>query len=65
MYSIANHQRNALTQCFDEGVHPSWLHLLGPSSMAWASILAQCGKNVVYKSLWLLIHALMCPQCQN
>ena len=31
---------------------PLGLHLLGPASMTWASVLAQYGKkNVVYKAL--------------
>ena len=65
MYSAANHQRDTLTQCFDEGVYPSWLHLLGPASMGWASILAQFGNNDVYKALWLLIPTPMCLEGPN
>lgn len=63
MYITKNHQRDTLTQCFYEGAHPSsatspWsnFHDLG------AFVLAQCGKNVGYKALWLLIHA---PMCSN
>jgi len=44
---------------------PPGLHLLGPSSMAWASLLAQYGKNVVYKDLLLLKPIPMCSECQN
>jgi len=44
---------------------PPRLHLLGPASMAWAFVLAQCGKNYVYKALWLLIPAPMFLECPN
>jgi len=44
---------------------PPELHLLGPSSMAWASVLAQNGKSLVYNALLLLKHALMCSEHQN
>ena len=44
---------------------PPRLHLLGPASMAWASILAQNGKSGVYNALLLLKHASMCSEHQN
>ena len=45
---------------------PPWLHLLGPTSMAWASVLAQNGKkSFVYNALLLLKPTSMCSKPQN
>ena len=44
---------------------PPGLHLLGPASMAWASVLAQNGKNVVYNALFLLEPTSMCSKHQH
>jgi len=65
MYSAANHQRDTLTQYLMKEFTPLGLQLLGPTSMAWVSVLAQCGKKFVYKALWLMILVPMCSGCPN
>jgi len=44
---------------------PPGLHLLGPASMAWASVLSQNGNIFVYNALLLLKSASMCSEHQN
>ena len=44
---------------------PPGIHLLGPASMAWASILAQNGKSDAYNALMLLKPTSMCSEHQN
>ena len=64
MKSTTNHQFEHLTQCFDEGVHPSC------ATSPWSSfhglgLYIGSGKTTIYKALLLLKPISMCLECRN